>query len=166
MPPQLGPVVAERPAIVAPDFDYATAERTATLKDHRGERFVLLVLTSGRDARPQRLAAAANALEAARIDVLFVPAKAGLAVAYPGISVVTEGNQEIHATYAVLADILDDFADRPAHAEFLIDRSGYVRARWLPARDDAWRDPAAIVKQVEILAREKRNTPLPDDHVH
>ncbi len=35
------------------------------------------------------------------------------------------------------------------HAEFLIDRSGYIRARWLPEEDNSWSDPAFI----EIPAR-------------
>ncbi len=26
------------------------------------------------------------------------------------------------------------------HAEFLIDRSGYIRARWLPEEDNSWSD--------------------------
>jgi hypothetical protein len=30
------------------------------------------------------------------------------------------------------------------HAEFLTDRSGYIRFRWLPLEDDSWRDPDFI----------------------
>ena len=29
------------------------------------------------------------------------------------------------------------------HAEFLIDRSGYIRARWLPVEDNIWSDPVS-----------------------
>src|SRR5450631_751593 len=50
------------------------------------------------------------------------------------------------------------------HAEFLIDRSGYIRARWLPVEDDRWSDPAFIETQLEMLSREPPAPPPPDVH--
>ena len=50
------------------------------------------------------------------------------------------------------------------HAEFLIDRSGYIRARWLPVEDDLWSDPAFIETQLEMLSREPPAPPPPDVH--
>lgn len=52
------------------------------------------------------------------------------------------------------------------HVEFLIDKQGYVRARWLPAENDAWRKIDVILKQVELLRNEKRRAPAPDEHVY
>ncbi|HXW71517.1 MAG TPA: CopD family protein [Methylocella sp.] len=50
------------------------------------------------------------------------------------------------------------------HAEFLIDRWGYVRARWLPAEDNSWSDPATIEAQIDLLSREPPEPPPPDVH--
>src|SRR3972149_1412714 len=40
----------------------------------------------------------------------------------------------------------------PPHMEFLIDRQGYIRARWLARDRDGWGDPARLVAEVERLA--------------
>ncbi len=50
------------------------------------------------------------------------------------------------------------------HAEFLIDRSGYIRARWLPDEDDSWSDPNFIAGQLALLNREPTHPPPPDIH--
>jgi copper resistance protein D len=50
------------------------------------------------------------------------------------------------------------------HAEFLIDRWGYIRARWLPVEDDSWSDPSFIETQLEMLSREPPAPPPPDVH--
>jgi putative copper resistance protein D len=50
------------------------------------------------------------------------------------------------------------------HVEFLIDRSGYIRARWLPVEDDSWSDPGFIESQLELLSREPPEPPPPDIH--
>jgi hypothetical protein len=52
------------------------------------------------------------------------------------------------------------------HAEFLIDRSGYIRARWLPEEDSSWSDPGFIETQLEMLAREPPAPPPPGPHDH
>ena len=53
------------------------------------------------------------------------------------------------------------------HAEFLIDRFGYVRARWI-AEDDAvgWSDPAMLYPHLDRLNAEPRLRPPPDAHIH
>ena len=84
------------------------------------------------------------------------------------LPVVTEGNKEISETYALFAR---SFADEkpvtePKHMEFLVDKQGYIRARWLPAENDAWRKIDLLLKQVELLRNEKPRAPAPDDHVH
>jgi putative copper export protein/mono/diheme cytochrome c family protein len=50
------------------------------------------------------------------------------------------------------------------HAEFLIDRSGYIRARWLPDEDDKWSDLSFVETQISLLAREPPHPPPPDIH--
>lgn len=43
----------------------------------------------------------------------------------------------------------------PRHVEFSIDEQGYIRARWLPAENDAWRKIDVLLKQVELLRKEQ-----------
>jgi putative copper resistance protein D len=51
--------------------------------------------------------------------------------------------------------------------EFLMDRYGYLRARWIPAVDGAgWTDIGELMRQIAQLNREKEILPPPDDHVH
>jgi hypothetical protein len=52
------------------------------------------------------------------------------------------------------------------HAEFLIDKQGYVRARWLPAESDGWRKFKLLMQQIDLLRKEKPRAPAPDEHVH
>jgi putative copper resistance protein D len=51
--------------------------------------------------------------------------------------------------------------------EFLIDRYGYLRARWIPAVDGSgWTDIGELTRQIAQLSREKELRSPPDDHVH
>ena len=85
---------------------------------------------------------------------------------------VTQGAQEIAHSYALFRRTLSnpDLAGEgtsPKHMEFLIDRYGYLRARWIPAVDGAgWTDIGELMRQIELLNREKEIRPPPDDHVH
>jgi peroxiredoxin len=51
------------------------------------------------------------------------------------------------------------------HAEFLIDRQGYVRAIWGSGPGEM-PEMTALLEQVEKLNEEKSVAPFPDDHVH
>ncbi|MGO8844770.1 MAG: hypothetical protein ACLQFI_05430, partial [Methylocella sp.] len=79
------------------------------------------------------------------------------------------GTEDIAATYGLFTRSFHNrqqtvvrVAD--VHAEFLIDRSGYIRARWLPEEDNSWSDPAFIETQLEMLSREPLAPPPPDVH--
>jgi len=51
--------------------------------------------------------------------------------------------------------------------EFLIDRYGFLRARWIPAVDGTeWSDIGLLMRQIDQLNQEKEIRPPPDDHVH
>lgn len=45
--------------------------------------------------------------------------------------------------------------------EFLIDRSGYLRFRWIPAWVPGWDQMAALFKQVHLLNTEPLRPPAP-----
>ena len=53
-----------------------------------------------------------------------------------------------------------------AHMELLIDRQGYIRARWIPGEGrPSWSDLDVLREQIQMLGREAP-APLPDEHVH
>jgi putative copper resistance protein D len=54
----------------------------------------------------------------------------------------------------------------PAHMEFLIDRQGYVRARWIASESRGWSNTDLLLREVAQLNQEKPSAPAPDDHVH
>lgn len=77
------------------------------------------------------------------------------------------------ATYQLLSRTLADRgdADRTGmdwrHAEFLIDRFGYIRARWIPQEAHAgWTDIDLLLRQVALLQQEPELKPPPDLHLH
>ena len=168
-PSRIGAVVKQDYAwLSAPDLTISVGPLTPTsLPDLRGKRMVLLVLYSlpGSRARMTELARQYGTLSVLGVEVVAVPPQSSPeAIAELGQSppvlfpVVTNGNEEITAAYRM-------FAPGTAHAEFLIDRQGYIRAIW---RSDLTGMPEADVvqTQVERLNGEKSPPPLPDDHVH
>ena len=56
------------------------------------------------------------------------------------------------------------------HMELLVDRQGYLRARWIP-RDlghatGGWSDLGPLLAEIDRLAREVPVAPLAAEHVH
>lgn len=165
----IGPEVeADNGWLAAPDFTVSMGPLAPrALRDFRGRRMVLLVLYSLPESRERmtELARRYGALSVLGVEVVAVsPQASGSAVAElagpPPVMfpVVTAGNEEIGATYRL-------FAPGAVHAEFLIDRQGYIRALWRSDRT-GMPDAAAVQAAVERLNDEKAPPPLPDDHIH
>jgi putative copper resistance protein D len=169
----LAPVIEEEPWLVAPDFAYETNSRESrTLRDQRGKTIVLLVLLdlADSDERLQQLNKALPRLRAAGVELIVVPRLIDLMAAadkLPGL-IVTEGSREIIETYRLFARSFGDESGKEdaAHVEYLIDKQGYIRARWLPAEGGAWSDIHRLLAQAELLGKEKLRAPAPDEHVH
>ena len=151
------------PALVAPDFAFAVGPTPPrALKEYRGRRVVLLVLYTLPASR-ERLAALARDYDALGLrgaEVIAVPRDgASDAIRQLGddprvlFPVVTDGAREIVPVY-------DLFAPGP-HAELLIDRQGYLRARWA-----GFGDPAQIVAGLERLNTEPVALPPASEHAH
>ncbi len=178
----LGLIEPGRPWLVAPDFAFAvgpTPERT--LKGFRDRWMVLIVLFSPSESRARlaELAGAYPALQGLGCEVVAVPIDADPRIleklgASPPVlfPVVTDGAADIVAAYTVLARALTPesllaIAAPPRHAEFLVDRQGYVRGRWIPGGGlPGWSTMRALLDQVRGLDREAPTAAAPDEHVH
>jgi putative copper export protein/mono/diheme cytochrome c family protein len=175
-------VQPSRPWLVAPDFTIAVGPAPPRgLKELRDRWMVHLVFFTLPASRPRliQLAEAYNTLQATGTEVIAVPLDDGARIIrrlggrppllYP---VITDGAGEIATTYALLARGLGprELSPRvvpPAHVEFLLDRQGYVRARWLPgAPGQGWETLQTLVDQILLLDKERPAGPPPDEHVH
>ena len=172
----LTPLVARgRPRLGAPDFTFAVGPApTRSLKEFRGRWMVLLVLFSLPESRSRldQLALAYREIEFSGTEVVAVPMDADPAIigrlgATPPIlfPVATEGAAEITAAYGLFSRAPGPPA--PRHAEFLIDRQGYLRARWIPGGGGrGWDDLGTLRAQIGVLDTERPSGPAPDEHVH
>ncbi|MBI4245734.1 MAG: c-type cytochrome, partial [Candidatus Rokubacteria bacterium] len=164
----LGPTVEpNRPWLTAPDFSFTVGPMPPrALRDYRGRRLVLLALYSLPASLPrlEQLARNYDVLVILGVEVLAVPRAGGAdairrlggvpRVLFP---VVTAGAEDIVRTY--------DLFGRAPHAEYLIDRQGYLRARWAAA-GDTHRDLNLLLAEVQQLNEEKTAGPPADEHVH
>jgi putative copper resistance protein D len=160
----LGAVVEPgRPSIVAPDFAFAvgpTAPRA--LRDYRGARIVLVVIYTLPASRPRiaELAARYDTLAPLGVEIIAVPTD-GVPDAIKRLGaepriffpVVTDGAPEIVTTYGLFMP--------GAHAEFLIDRQGYLRAL-----EAAPRGTDRLLANVQALNEERVVVAPPAEHVH
>jgi putative copper resistance protein D len=175
---QMSALVEPDPWLVAPDFVYRTlAEESRSLKDHRGNEVVMLVLFSLPESRP-RLAAlegASRQLLGKNVKILAVPGAIEqvrqLDGAFKSLSLVVDGSREAFAAYALLRRSFSEQGTQPdppvpPHMEFLIDRQGYVRARWIPRDGPGWDKMENLMREIDRLNQEKPSAPAPDDHVH
>ena len=157
----------EKPWLVAPDFSYAVGPTPPrALKDFRGRKIVLLVLYTLPASRPRLVQLAENQglLSVLDAEIIAVPTDAS-----PGaiqrlgsdppifFAVVTDGAREILDTYRM-------FSSAP-HAEFLIDRQGYLRAI-AAGGTEATSDIKPLGAEVQQLNAEKALPPPPAEHVH
>jgi putative copper resistance protein D len=166
--------------VVAPDFTYTTAFGDArALKDFRGRDQVLLVFFSLPESRP-RLAQLQELYAQIRplgVEILGIPwhqnealdeAMRQLSLAFP---LVRDGGAEAATAYAAFRRSLSpEFSapdpPLPTHMEFLVDRQGYLRGRWIPDEGVDWSEPAQLMAAIEVLRQEKLVAPPPDLHVH
>lgn len=177
---QLTPVVRpDRPWLVAPDFTIAVGPAAPRGLNELRDRFMVhVVLFTLPESRPRlvQLAEAYPTLQAIGAEVIAVPLGDGehiirrLGGQPPMLfPVITDGAAEIAVTYMLLGRGLGPRAPStpPLHAEFLLDRQGYVRARWLPgAPGPGWDELPALVEQILLLEKEIPAGPPPDEHVH
>jgi putative copper resistance protein D len=167
-------VLPGHPWLPAIDFNFTTtAGRSGTLKDYRERSAVLLVFFTWPDSAERLAALARDAarLQAAGTEVLAVPLRPQGGIDLPALPIVDEGAEDTARSYALLRRTLLDPDSRdehpvPQHMELLVDRFGYIRARWLPRQGVGWNDIARLLEQIALLQREPQIKPPPDEHVH
>jgi putative copper resistance protein D len=174
-------VVPDQPSQGLPNFSYtAHDESSGILQDFWYKKAVLLVLFSWPESRARldQLRMAYDKLSNSNAEILAIPmhdldsqnlAEITADIPFP---VVTQGAKEITQSYILYRrtlgrpDLLGE-GSAPDHLELLIDRFGYLRARWIPLADgDGWANINLLMKQVAQLKQEKEILPPPDDHVH
>jgi putative copper resistance protein D len=174
-------ILPEQPFLATPNFSYTAHDGSSgTLKDFRGKQGMLLVLFSWPESRVRldQLRATSTTITGKNTTILAVsmtdlpPDELVAIVRDIPFPVVTQGAREISSSYALFRRTLsipDLFGEgtRPKHMEFLIDRFGYLRARWIPNGDGSgWTDMALLTQQITQLNQEREILPPPGDHVH
>jgi putative copper resistance protein D len=179
---QLGPLVEpERPRLVAPDFSVVVGPAPArALKDFRSRWMVLLVLFSLPDSRARlsQLAQAYEPIQFSGTEIIAVPMDGGghilkqlgdkPPILFP---ILTDGADDVVHAYGLLSRPAEALpwgrpSAVPRHVEFLIDRQGYIRARWIPGQAGrGWDDIKTLLDEIAILDKEAPSAP-PAEHVH
>ena len=161
--------------LVAPEFTFEIASRgQESLKDQRGHHAVLLVLYTAPQSleRLRALAADAGRMSKSGLRIVGLPLSAvaqridPLPSAMQPISAFAD--PDVALTYAMFA-MPDETAGRgraPTHVELLIDRQGYLRARWLGVPGDEAKQTAQILEQVARLNAELPREAAPEEHQH
>jgi alkyl hydroperoxide reductase subunit AhpC len=149
--------------VVAPDFVFAVGPTPPrALRDYRGSRIVLVVVYTlpASRARLAELAARYESLSPLGAEIIAVPAD-GVPDAIKRLGaepriffpVVTDGAPEIVTTYRLFVP--------GAHAEFLVDRQGYLRAL-----EAAPRGTERLLANVQALNEERVVVAPAAEHVH
>ncbi|SER66879.1 putative copper resistance protein D [Nitrosomonas sp. Nm51] len=175
-------IIPETPAIAAPVFYYAASgDSSGDLKDFRYRKNTILVLFSWPQSH-QRLTQLKHAYERVtqnhNAEILAVPMHELDQQAIQDVTdivpfpVVTEGWREIFDTYLLYRRVravpdLNGPGMTPVHIEFMIDRFGYLRARWNAQFEGfGWQNIHALTQQLKLLNKENEIMPPPDDHAH
>lgn len=160
---RLGPAVDPALRLPAPDFSFERGgDGQRTLDMFRGSWAVLLVLYSlpESEARLDALARDAQRLDLRGLRIVAVP----LGEASKTGPIFASANPDLAAAYTMFARGLASAETPPDHLEFLIDRWGYLRARWGIA-DAA--DPQHLTAILDQLDREPPAPPAVHvGHVH
>jgi putative copper resistance protein D len=178
----LGTMIApEMPAIASPVFDYAASNGSnGNFKDFRLQKNVLLVLFAWPQSKERffQLAAAYERIQALNTEILAVPIyelseqQLQQITEIAPFPIVTEGWPEIKDAYWWYRRIrtVPDLSGKglfPEHMEFVTDRFGYLRARWVAQFEGfGWQNINALTLQLTQLNQEGEIMPPPGEHAH
>ena len=160
--------------IVAPDFTFELPGLgQESLKEQRGRFNTLVVLYTLPQSVPvlRTLAAERHALAMDQVRIIALPASpsstpANLEETNEGASIFPLTSPDLVATYGMFARVAAPKGSAPAHVEFLIDRQGYLRARWIGVPDDANDRMAEMRSQIDVLNDERLEATASERHGH
>jgi putative copper resistance protein D len=160
--------------IAAPDFTFEVAAHAQESLKQQANHLTLLVLYTLPQSLPRlrTLAMQQRAFTEEGVRVIAVPLEthstsADVQAVDGPSSFSATTRPDVAAAYAMFTRLGVDGSDAtPAHAEFLIDRQGYLRARWIGVPDAATDPSAAMFAQFELLKHEQPRAPPPEGHVH
>jgi putative copper export protein/mono/diheme cytochrome c family protein/peroxiredoxin len=173
----LSSLVAPRPSVVAPDLTFALPNgETRILKDYRGGAVVLLVFFTLPESR-DRLGQLSRIYPAVRdlgAEIVAIPGGGGgrrsAALGDMVFPIAWDADDDAVVAYGLFGrDLSSDGQTAevlPRHMELLVDRQGYIRARWLAKGAKGWDDTARLLGAVTELVREPARAPTPQEHVH
>ena len=150
----LGPAPDPALRIAAPEFAMERGGGAQeTLASLRGRKAVLLVLYTLPDSteRLDALVSAASALDVAGIDVAAVQ----LADSGRNGPIFAPADPDLASIYSLFARPQTDAEPAPRHLEFLIDRWGFLRARWI----GTGAAPGELTAMLHTLATEPEPPP-------
>lgn len=174
-------IVPETPSIASPVFNYSASDGSSgNLKDFRLQKNVLLVLFAWPQAKERffQLAASYDRIRDLNTEILAVPihqltdAQLQQITEIAPFPIVTEGWQEIKDTYWWYrrVRVVPDLSGKgmfPQHMEFVTDRFGYLRARWVAQFEGfGWQNVGALTLQLTQLNQEGEIMPPPGEHAH
>ena len=152
--------------IVAPDFTFEIADRQQeSLRDERGRHAILLVLYTLPQSleRLHGIDTEKTAFDKAQVRVIAVPFKPdGFDTTLPSFAAVA--GADVGDVYSMFAS--DQHGVTPTHIEFLIDRHGYLRARWAGVSTGEAKRSAEVLAQAALLNAEPERTSAPEAHGH
>jgi putative copper resistance protein D len=161
--------------VLAPDFTFEFIGRPQeTLEQQRGSRVTLLVFYTLPESLPRlrQLAMQERALRAAGARVIAVPISAsssaiGAGIAGDGESIFAIASPKVANAYAMFARQADGSNEGAwKHLEFLVDRHGYLRVRWIGVPDAAFERTTDTLSQIDLLMREPPRAPVQWGHRH
>lgn len=178
----LGPIAASyKLSTTPPDFQFTTyTDTTGTLKEYRQNKNVLLAFFSWPSSleRLKELSENYEKFRNLNTVILAIPldeySETAIAdfAANNSIEVVRDGWLEIKDSYILYRrtlkypDILGK-GNIPDHMEFLVDRFGFLRARWIPSMDQSgWDNLVLLTDQLQQLNQEKEILPQLHNHAH
>jgi putative copper resistance protein D len=159
-------------AIVAPDFTFEIpGQAQQSLRAARGEWVTLLVFYTLPESLPRLrvLAAALPAFAWLRARVVAVPlGNAGDdELVKEGQSMFALASPNIAPAYAMfISEHAGASGAMPTHVELLIDRWGYIRARWIDVPAAAAKRTEQILPQIKRLEDEPPRVPGAERHAH
>jgi putative copper resistance protein D len=165
-PRSLMPQVTPNPAPAAPDFTFEQKGHQGTLRQALTRSAVLLVLYRLPEAaaRLKRLAAAETPLAQAGLRLLALPIGSAPRDAESGTALPDFTATSDAATAAAFR--LFEGAGEPDDCEFLIDRAGFLRARWCEGGAAPLPDRAMLLVELARMARMPLEQQAAHVHAH